>query len=239
MPTFDRIPSRPDPRRLVSFNLASLIDGQTPRSYTWPLEHILDQGEEGACVGHGITHEAVAKPKPVTFSGRTLPDWATLTVEGQWIGNNEGALAQAFAFDIYDQCRRTDEWPGEDYDGTSVAAGARAMKAAGLWESYRWTEDVEDFATAVSRHGPGVIGVDWYAGMMDTDPAGYIHPVGRVLGGHCIVVLGYNVARQEFTLANSWGTGWGRNGRAKIRKQHMAYLGSQGGEFLIPVHRML
>lgn len=32
------------------------------------------------------------------------------------------------------------------------------------------------------------------------------------LGGHAVVVIGYNDATQRFKFRNSWGTGWGNNG---------------------------
>jgi C1A family cysteine protease len=34
----------------------------------------------------------------------------------------------------------------------------------------------------------------------------------RAVGGHAVVAVGYNEARQWFTVRNSWGTGWGING---------------------------
>ena len=34
----------------------------------------------------------------------------------------------------------------------------------------------------------------------------------QVLGGHCVVMDGYNDASQRFICANSWGTSWGQNG---------------------------
>ena len=32
------------------------------------------------------------------------------------------------------------------------------------------------------------------------------------LGGHCVVIVGYNDTTQRFTCANSWGTSWGNKG---------------------------
>ncbi len=33
-----------------------------------------------------------------------------------------------------------------------------------------------------------------------------------ILGGHCVVMVGYDDSTQRFICANSWGTGWGING---------------------------
>jgi C1A family cysteine protease len=34
----------------------------------------------------------------------------------------------------------------------------------------------------------------------------------QVLGGHCVVAVGYDDAQQRFIVRNSWGTGWGMQG---------------------------
>lgn len=34
----------------------------------------------------------------------------------------------------------------------------------------------------------------------------------KVLGGHCVVAVGYDDATQRFLVRNSWGTGWGDKG---------------------------
>ncbi len=33
-----------------------------------------------------------------------------------------------------------------------------------------------------------------------------------VLGGHCVVAVGYDDSKRQFIVRNSWGTGWGLNG---------------------------
>lgn len=37
-----------------------------------------------------------------------------------------------------------------------------------------------------------------------------------VLGGHCVVAVGYDDSSQRFTIRNSWGTGWGKAGYATM-----------------------
>src|SRR5690349_16540088 len=63
----------------------------------------LDQGQEGACTGFGEEHVRALSPR------------------GRSDVNNESARR------VYDEARRQDEWPGEDYEGSSVNV---AMKAA-------------------------------------------------------------------------------------------------------------
>ena len=50
-------------------------------------------------------------------------------------------------------------------------------------------------------------------------------PGESVLGGHCVVAVGYDDTQRTFTIRNSWGTGWGEQGYC-----HMPY------EYLISPH---
>jgi C1A family cysteine protease len=40
--------------------------------------------------------------------------------------------------------------------------------------------------------------------------------IERRLGGHCMIIVGYNDTTQMFTCANSWGTSWGNKGYCYI-----------------------
>ena len=50
-------------------------------------------------------------------------------------------------------------------------------------------------------------------------------PGESVLGGHCVVAVGYDDTQRTFIIRNSWGTGWGEQGYC-----HMPY------EYLISPH---
>jgi hypothetical protein len=216
----DRRPQWDD--RNIQYPIRTILraeDLTLPRSYTWPLDVVLDQGQEGACVGFSISHELRAKPK---------------VVEG---------VSNATAFALYALAKTLDPWPGEDYEGTSVLAGVKAAKQAGYYSEYRWATNVDDLAAAVSRKGPAVLGIDWYDGMYDPtwrsgDLGGWwIKREGEVVGGHAILARGYSVTRQAFRLHNSWGPGWGYNGMAWISRDDVKYLLADGGEAVIPVVR--
>ncbi|MVU83445.1 hypothetical protein GPX89_40185 [Nocardia sp. ET3-3] len=38
------------------------------------------------------------------------------------------------------------------------------------------------------------------------------HHSEKVVGGHCVVAVGYDDSRQVFRIRNSWGETWGDNG---------------------------
>lgn len=198
------------------YNIRSLIQGASPRSYTWPLDLVLDQGHEGACVGFSIAHELRAIPFEVD------------------------AVNTSMAQRIYHRARQLDPWPGEAYEGTSVLAGIKAAQELGYYSEYRWSFNIDDLAVAVSRTGPAIIGINWYSAMyrpLWEKDRFWVRPEGDIVGGHAIVVRGYNIKRDAFALHNSWGPGWGKYGVAWITRPHLKFLLDQQGEAVIPLKR--
>lgn len=209
----------------------------TPRSYTWGLDVVLDQGAEGSCVGHGYAHELASKPVPVA------------------------GMTHERAVEIYYAAQQEDPWPGgaypgasPRYEGTSVLTGAKVLRDRGHYAEYRWGLDAFDIADYVGHHGPAVLGLDWYSGMYAPDVTGFIHPTDRWVGGHCILAIGVKIvwrswinkfvsqkwdnvdtARSYVTLHNSWGLGWGNRGRASLSLDDLSQLMSHNGEACFPI----
>lgn len=208
---FDRIPQFD--RRSRKFPIMALVSATQRRSYTWSCAAYLDQGSEGACVGFGWTHEAAARPAVVQN------------------------LTNAIARTVYKLAQKYDEWPGDNYEGSSVLGGAKAAQKMGWLTEYRWAFGEDDLAMAVGYKGPAVLGVNWYEGMTEPDKNGIIRPTGDALGGHCILCNGINVKRGLYRLHNSWGASWGVNGECFISFSDMATLLKKQGEACIPVIR--
>lgn len=218
----DRI-AKIDPRSLANFSVADVLTTDTPRTYTWACTTNLDQGSEGACVGFGWSHELAARPKvhPVT---------------------------NATAHDLYYAAQRLDEWTGGEYpgatptySGSSVTGGAKAVQAENLLGEYRWAPDLNNALVAISHTGPAVIGINWWTGMFNPDSNGYLHPTGRIEGGHCILVRGVSLPKRAVLFHNSWGASWGGTvkgpGTAWVSFDDFAKLMDDQGEVCIPVQR--
>lgn len=121
--------------------------------------------------------------------------------------------------ELYRDCQDNDEWPGNDYSGTSVRAAMKVLKQRGLIESYSWAFEPEQVIRHTLEVGPVVLGVDWTTGMF-TPVNGYITPGGEIVGGHAILGIAVNRRRQNpdgtvgaIRLLNSWGSSWGEKGR--------------------------
>jgi hypothetical protein len=218
---------RHDPRSR-NYPVRELIrESPRRRNKLWRVGQILDQGREGACVGHGWVAEALATPVAVDL---TRASYAPVRDP------------QALAFQLYRDAQTVDEWEGENYSGTSVLAGAKVMQAYRFLYEYRWAFGITDVVDTVLAKGPVVLGIPWLSGMY-TAPDGVLTPSGSIVGGHALLAVGYRVndARLDgepgVVLQNSWGRDWGSNGLAVIRESQLAGLLAQNGEACVPTRR--
>lgn len=132
---------------------------------------------------------------------------------------------------IYAEAQKIDEWPGENYAGTSVRAGAKYLQSLGHIATYLWAWDVATLkGWILSGQGTVVVGTMWFDGMFTPDAQGYIHPTGPEAGGHAYLLAGFSQERDAFRIVNSWGRGWGESGRAWISSADMSTLLSNNGE---------
>lgn len=207
--------------RSRNYPIRQMVGHKKPRSYTWRCYETLDQGNDGACVGFGVTHELIARPAEV-----------------------QGLNRKYAKEQIYWEAQKIDPWEGGSYpgarpfyEGSSVLAGVKVAKKLGWIEEYRWAFGLEDLMLGVGYNGPALIGVSWYANMMKPDSNNFIHPTGMDYGGHCLLVNAINVKKGYFTLHNSWGSSWGDNGEAYITFRDMGILLDNYGEAVFFLHR--
>lgn len=227
IPVFTTIPHVFDPRlgrryqpdpRSANFPICALLPRSayaTPKSKIWACGPVLNQGQEGSCVGHGFAHELSAFPYPIKN------------------------ITHTEAVKIYKKAQELDDWPGSAYEGTSVLAGVKAVQALHprAIESYRWANTIADVIATLGWYGPVVIGVNWYTGMYNTDVEGSIKVSGEITGGHCLLARGCDVMKNRIMLRNSWGPTWGKKGNCWISFQDFERLLRENGDCCVPVSR--
>lgn len=205
-----RLPS-PDTRDRA-YLLPRRSASYVPRRRLWYTRGVLDQ---------------LDKPHCVAFS---WSKWLTTHPVKNSLGEPEAAF--------YLDCQRNDAWPGEDYEGTSVRAGANQLKARGFISEYRWAFDSATALDHVLGVGPMVVGTTWWQEMLDPDPHGYIAADGGNMGGHAWLVIGADRdrpnpdgSRGAIRMINSWGPNWGpQHGRAWVTFADFEILIADGGE---------
>lgn len=229
--------SEHDPRSLAH-PIRSLIGTVRRRYVHWRTNrYVLDQGSEGACVGFGWTCELMTAPAQV----------------GGVMGVIDGLDPNSFARSVYQVAKTLDEWAGEDYEGTSVLAGAKVVQGLRYIGSYRWAFGIDDVidtlcSPAKLGGGPVVFGIPWFDSMYETRPSGLVEVGGRIVGGHCITGIGYHPnmqidgepGRHEVVIwQNSWGPTYGRRGKGYVKVADLEALlsSSYGAEACVPQHR--
>lgn len=199
-----------DPKSL-NFKVSKLTDSTATRNRIWKRDTWLDQGQEGACVGFSGAHVMSTTPRA-----------------------HNPRYGQQDAEDLYHAAQQNDQWPGENYEGSSVLGGMQALKVEGRIDSYHWCTTLTEALHAVSYLGPLQIGVNWYNDMFEPDAKGFLRVSGKLAGGHAICVGGISVDKQAVLLYNSWGKSWGNNGNAWLAFEDLDTLLHQDAEFALP-----
>jgi C1A family cysteine protease len=203
-----------DPRdanhSLVSLLTRGAVKAVPLTSKQWGHGKVLDQGQTSRCVAFAWTGFLEAAPKKTTAA--------------KLVG--EPAINE-----LYARAQQLDEWPGEAYNGTSVRGGAKAMQERGLIAEYLWATTVAELKAFICSRGTVIVGSDWFEEMFYPEHHnGYLVTEGANVGGHAWLVIGYNKAKDEFTMVNSWGPTWGSKGTAKIKSADMQKLLDLGAE---------
>lgn len=201
--------------RSKSFGITPLLPSTTLRAYSWACPAHLDQGSEGACVGFGWSHWLAARPK------------------------EEHNITNTSAQALYNLAKTLDEWPGTNYDGTSVIGGAKAVTQNGYIKEYRWAFGIDEVLQTLAHIGPVVLGLNWYDNMFNPDKNGVIKVSGNLAGGHCILANGINPTKKLVRLHNSWGSSWGKSGECYISFDDLDKLLKEQGEACIPMGKVL
>jgi C1A family cysteine protease len=74
---------------------------------------------------------------------------------------------------------------------------------------------VDDLKHALQQNGPVVAGIRVFQGAMTVSKTGVIPlPTEKeqIIGGHAIVIVGYDDEKRRLRFVNSWGTQWGEQG---------------------------
>lgn len=171
----------------------------------------------------------LSTPQCVAYTGLHLLEDGPITHAPRAPG--QGPVINPYL--LYKELQRNDEWPGENYDGTSVRALMKVLRRDGYIGSYHWAWDLDTVIDYLRVEGPVGVGTWWYYDMFFPDPTGLIHIRGGRVGGHAYLLNGVNVKRKIVRFKNSWGRGWGRLGHGYMTFDSLARLIQEDGEAAI------
>lgn len=219
------IPDLPDQRDII-FSAQTQAMAAAPamvdlRSQCPP---VYDQGQLGSCTANGIGgaihFERLKQKATPDFVPSRLFIYYNERVIEHTVQSDAGAQIRDGIKTVAKQgdCPET-EWP---YDvakfahkpSASCYSDALKYKTIGY---QRLSQNLSQMKQCVAAGYPFVFGFTAYASFESADVAktGIVPMPGaseEVVGGHCMLVVGYDDAQQAFITRNSWGTSWGQAG---------------------------
>jgi C1A family cysteine protease len=215
----------PDARDILyAAPVMSLIKGLPPAVDLRPqCPPVYDQGQLGSCTGNGIAaaieFDQMKQKQPVFAPSRLFIYYNERVMEGT-VNSDAGAQIRDGIKSVatLGAAPETD-WP-YDISKFTKRPPAKAYSDAkkDMVSSYsRVAQVLNQMQGCLAEGYPFVLGITVYESFeSDAVAKSGVVPMPaqdeKVIGGHCIVAVGYNSKKRVFILRNSWGTGWGMKG---------------------------
>lgn len=203
------------------------------------MPFMYDQLALGSCTGNGWARNVQfrLKQQGIDFGvpSRLMIYYFERLLEGT-IGSDDGAQIRdgAKALAKYGVCQET-LWP---YDITrfAVRPNAAALAAGKLDKALKYARVdnsiPENLMTALSNNDPVVFGTNLFEAFeSEAVAATGMVPLPtkaerkKPIGGHCMVIVGYDSVKKLFKVANSWGAAWGVGGYCWFPFAYLCDLG--------------
>jgi len=196
--------------------VASTADGSVDLSAA--IGPIRDEGPEGSTIGFSLAYAMRAEWK-----------------------RKHGEDLEFSPRSIYVEAKEHDEFPGNNYEGTTLSGGVKALQNVGAALESDWPYSQKaplrpparrfriqrfDGLTTTAQiidalKGGAVVpaALQVTDDFMHVGSDGHltVRPGSPILGGHSVTIVGWNDKTTEFKFANEWGERWGANGFGFIR----------------------
>ena len=205
------------------------IARKLPSVYDWRAEHggnyvtpVKDQAYCGSCwsfAGTAALESAVLIAANLPGLPLDLSEQALVSCMGV-TGCNGGYLNDAFSYYQTSGAVKESCFGYSAIDETcSLCAGweSNAFYATVWhWVTYADWGNLEALKSAVYQYGPAIVSFNVLEDFDYYTTGVYSHVWGEFLGGHAVLVVGWDDADQCLIVKNSWGTDWGEDGYFRI-----------------------
>lgn len=223
--TFGWKKQKEDPR---DFKLHLSTPVAMPRKYDltehfkWPAPY--DQGQLGSCTANCIAgaleFDQIRQGLPHWTPSRLFIYYNERVMEGS-VGQDAGAEIRdgIKSVNLEGACREVPTWP-YDINRFADAPPPAAVQEAANFKSLKYmtvNQDLTSIKAAILAGYAICFGITCFPGLESEQTAvtGMVpmpKPGEQPIGGHAILLMGYDSYYQGFKFRNSWGTGWGKGG---------------------------
>jgi len=185
---------------------------------------VYDQGQIGSCTANGIAaaiqYDQIKNKNKWQFEpSRLFIYYQERVIEGT-VDSDSGAMIRdgVKACATIGACADF-RWP---YDVTKFTEKPSnwAYWSAGVHKITNYAsvgQNLNSLKSALLAGFPVVFGFTVYSAFESAEVAttGMLPmpgPSDTILGGHCVLIVGYDDSKQSFIVRNSWGSGWGLSG---------------------------
>ena len=224
------LPSIPDQRDIPYRSPYKPEDLPSSVDMREDVYEIENQGSIGSCVANGVASscELIANrnDKPIDLSRLFLYN-ATKVYENRL--GEEGLYTRDAYHVAYKQGMPTEEYYPYDISKDNIAPSSEDYKEAFdnridryesvvRWGNINYYQEIHDIKSALHEGMPVGFAMMITASLINLKGSWKEHDYIRVdpnntgLGGHYMLIVGYDDEAQKFLVQNSWGTSWGDGG---------------------------
>ena len=180
-----------------------------------------DQSKLGSCTGNAIAgavhYDLIKTNYPKIFTPSRLFIYYNERVLEGTVTEDSGAIIRdgVKTINTLGVCSE-DTWK-YDISKFKKKPTKKAFKEALNYQSveyYAVNQTEVDIKTAIANNFPVIFGfmVKESFESKETATTGVYKPSGKFIGGHAVLIVGYDDSTQQFKVRNSWGTEWGDKG---------------------------
>jgi C1A family cysteine protease len=187
------------------------------------LPSILDQGNYGSCVANAFSFTVSKQTNNGILLSRFFLYNISRSIDFCPLNKDNGTTIRSTcdAIKSYGVCKETD-YP---YISSNLILlpSLSAFQNSKRFKTFTYlfvNQNLSSIKKAlIMYNSPIIFGMRIYSSFMSSTNGKIPLPnfkKDRVLGGHCITIVGYDDTTQMFKCSNSWGKAWGSNGYCYI-----------------------